>query len=190
MRTVTTTRKICGSWSSVQDRVLLCIGGMNEPNHHDPMAAVRPGILLKKQAEEARIEAARLKAEYDAAQEVLASFTDEKLRDEIRAQARRAELIGNLFLFLCHDNPTMWTDFQPHLDRMLETATDKDRKLFGLPELRPKKSVLTDQESASKAATSSGKAGSKSKPDPGAKQGEKPPEPVADKKPEEQPVDS
>ena len=141
------------------------------------MAAVRPGLLLKKQAEEARIEAARLRTEYEAATKLAASFSDAKLRTQVREQSRRAEIVGNLFLFLCNDNPTMWTDFAPHLDRMMETARDTDRALFGLPALHPAKPASTAKISEKKPTDPGKSSDGKGTSQPPAPADQKPPLP-------------
>ena len=121
----------------------------------DLLAALLPGLSMSQQIEQAKAEYATKKAESEAAQKVVESFTKKENREQIRAQKRRDEIVGNLFGRVCEKNRASWTGFEPVLMEWLEDATDADRALFGLKK-HVEEPEKVDTEEGSKAAERAG----------------------------------
>ena len=115
-------------------------------NTHDPMKSYLADRHIMQKTDALKAELDRLKEAADAAEAKL-KVSSKTSRDAARAQARRAQFVGEVYLVLAADNPSMWMDFRPSLDSALAKADDDLLAVFGL-EPKPK----VDTEEGSKAA--------------------------------------
>ena len=79
-----------------------------------------------------RYETAR--TESRRAEQEVANHTKAR-RDQAREDDRRALLVGRVLMRLAIDKPETWSGIWPHVEKYLQTESDANRALFGLPPL-------------------------------------------------------
>ena len=119
-------------------------------NQKDPLNSYIVGMTAMEETAHLQAEADRLKKAAEAAEKKVKEH-NKQARDLVRAQARRAQFVGELFLAACVENPVSWANFRPRLMTALGKADDELRALFGLEPKQIIDAEQTDKKEASEA---------------------------------------